>query len=80
MEMRPLASLDVKPGATVAMKPGGYHIMLTGLKQPLKEGDQFPLHLQFAKAGSVDATVKVEKIGAMSGMGDMNMKDMPGMK
>ena len=79
MQMRPVPALDVKPGATVTMKPGGYHIMLTELKQPLKVGESFPLHLQFAKAGAVDTTVSVQKIGAMSGMGDMNMKDMPGM-
>jgi periplasmic copper chaperone A len=73
-EMRPVKALDVKPGAKVTMKPGGYHIMLTELKQPLKEGESFPLHLQFAKAGAIDTTVAVQKIGAMSGM-----KDMPGM-
>ena len=51
--------------------------MLMELKQPLKEGDHFPLVLNFAKAGKVETEVKVEKAGAMGDMGDM--KDMPGM-
>jgi periplasmic copper chaperone A len=76
LQMRPVPSLDVKPGAKVTLKPGGYHIMLTELKQPLKEGASFPLSLQFAKAGSVETTVTVAKIGAMTGT---DMKDMPGM-
>ncbi|HUB96480.1 MAG TPA: copper chaperone PCu(A)C [Stellaceae bacterium] len=77
-KMRPVKSLDVKPGATVMMKPGGYHIMLMELKKPLMEGESFPLTVRFAKAGEVETTVKVAKIGASSA-GEMNMKDMPGM-
>jgi len=38
----------------VAFDPGGMHIMLVGLKQPLKEGQTFPLTLTFRKAGKVD--------------------------
>ena len=75
-KMRPLASLDVKPGAPVMFKPGGMHIMLMQLKQPLKAGQTFPLTLTFAKAGKVEITVKVQKVGAMTGM---DMGDMPGM-
>jgi copper(I)-binding protein len=40
------------------------HVMLMGLKQPLKEGDSFPLILSFEKAAPRVVTVKVEKIGA----------------
>jgi len=77
MKMRPVASTEVKPGAPLTLKPGGYHLMLMDLTQPLKEGDHFPLVLDFAKAGKVETEVKVEKAGAMGAMGDM--KDMPGM-
>jgi copper(I)-binding protein len=76
MQMRPVDALDVKPGATVTLKPGGYHIMLTDLKQPLKEGDTFPLSLRFQTAGTIETTVAVAKAGAMSGM---DMKSMPDM-
>ena len=62
MKMRPVeGGLKIAPGQTVEFKPGGYHIMLMGLKQNLKEGEQIPLKLTFAHAGSVDVEVKIEK-------------------
>jgi hypothetical protein len=76
MKMRPLKSLGLKPGASVALKPGGMHIMLMDLKQPLQEGESFPLALDFQKAGRIETVVKVQKIGAMTGtsMQGMDMK------
>lgn len=65
MKMTPLLSLDLHPGAPVVLKPGGIHMMLLGLKQPLREGQSFPLTLTFEKAGVVEVTVSVGKIGAM---------------
>lgn len=66
MKMRPKAPIALKPGETVTLKPGGDHLMLIGLKQPLKEGESFPLTLTFEKAGAVQVTAKVAKAGAMS--------------
>ncbi len=70
MRMRPVGSLVIQPGKPVTFRPGGYHLMLTGLKQPLTAGQSFPVTLTFEHAGPVSATVTVEKIGAgsMSGM------------
>lgn len=63
MKMRALDQLDIKAGSKVEMKPGnGYHIMLLGLKKPLKNGDTFPLTLSFKKAGKVKVSVHVEDI------------------
>ncbi|HYD78728.1 MAG TPA: copper chaperone PCu(A)C [Paucimonas sp.] len=60
MRMREVPSIVLPPGAKVAMKPGnGYHIMLMGLKQPLKEGGKFPLTLTFEKAGKAEVEVRV---------------------
>ena len=59
MKMTPVPAEPVKAGGSVAIKPGGLHIMLTGLAHPLKTGDSFPLTLTFAKAGKVETTVKV---------------------
>jgi copper(I)-binding protein len=83
MKMRPVASLPVAQGKKVTLAPGGYHIMLMDLKQPLKEGDSFPVTLSFAKSGQVTATAIVAKAGAaampgmdhgsMGGMGNMPM-------
>jgi copper(I)-binding protein len=79
MKMRLLANgAEIKPGQTVEFKPGGYHIMLVGMKEPLKPGEHFKATLEFAKAGKVDVTFTVEGIGAMHGPD--GMQNMPGMK
>jgi copper(I)-binding protein len=65
MKMREVPNIELKPSATVEMKPGqGNHLMLVGLNKPLKAGDSFPLTLTFEKAGKVDVSVKVEGNGA----------------
>jgi len=64
MKMRPIAGLDIPAGQPVALKPGGEHIMLMGLNQPLREGQSFPLTLGFEKASPRTVTVTVEKAGA----------------
>ena len=48
----------------MVLKPGGYHIMLMDLKQPLKEGDLLKLTLVFEKAGEIEVEATVEPIGA----------------
>jgi periplasmic copper chaperone A len=65
MKMRPIASVDIPAGQAVTLKPGGMHIMLEQLDEPLKAGQTFPLTLTFEKAGSRTVNVTVEKIGAM---------------
>lgn len=65
--MREMHAVEVAPGARVTFSPGGMHIMVVGLKQPLKEGQTFPLSLTFEKAGKVDVTVSIAKVGAMQG-------------
>ena len=65
MKMRPLAAIDILAGQTVTLSPGGMHIMLVGLAQPLREGQTFPLTLLFEQAGPRQVTVAIEKAGAM---------------
>jgi copper(I)-binding protein len=65
MKMRALAGIDVKPGATVELAPGGLHVMLEELKRPLKQGERIPLRLTFEHAGTVEIMVDVEAMGAM---------------
>ena len=79
MKMRPVEALDLPAGQPVTLKPGGYHIMLTGLAKPLEAGQSFPLTLDFAKAGTRQVTVTVEKIGSMGPTGGGNGMSMPGM-
>jgi copper(I)-binding protein len=56
MQMRPVDAIPLAPGQPIVLAPGGYHIMLMGLKHPLKEGDTVPVTLMFEKAGAVSAT------------------------
>ena len=65
MKMREVDGIDLQAGARINMQPGGgVHIMLMGLKQPLKAGATFPLTLYFEKAGKIDVIVNVEAAGA----------------
>ncbi len=81
MKMRRVeGGVAIAPGATVSFKPGGYHIMLLGLKQRLEEGQHIPLTLTFAKAGTVDVEVYVEKAPAGEHQGGTTHDhDMSGM-
>ncbi|HET8996575.1 MAG TPA: copper chaperone PCu(A)C [Acetobacteraceae bacterium] len=74
MKMRAVPSLAIPANGTVTLKPGGYHIMLVGLKHALHAGDSVPLTLTFAKAGKREAMAMVEGPGAgKMRSGGMNM-------
>jgi len=60
MRMRQVPAIEVAPGATVKLAPGGLHVMLQELKQPLKKGERFPLTLVFERAGEVKVDIVVE--------------------
>jgi copper(I)-binding protein len=77
MKMRQVDGIDLPAGQAVTLKPGGYHIMLTGLAQPLTEGQTFQLTLTFDKAGTRDVTVAVQKVGSMGPGTTMPGMDMP---
>jgi periplasmic copper chaperone A len=79
MKMRPVEDgVAIKAGGRTELKPGGTHIMLIGLKAPLKAGTSFPLTLTFEKAGAVEMMVTVEKPGAVTSQGVHH--NMPGME
>ena len=64
MKMRPLPNgIEIKPGETVELKPGSYHLMFVGLKQPFEKGKRVKGTLQFEKAGTVDVEYVVEAVG-----------------
>ncbi|HEV2558882.1 MAG TPA: copper chaperone PCu(A)C [Microvirga sp.] len=64
MRMRPLAAgLEIKPGETVELKPGGYHAMMLDLQRPLKAGESLAGTLRFEKAGTVEVTYTVQPLG-----------------
>ena len=53
MRMRQVPSLDLPKMQDVQLKPGGYHVMLMGLKQQLKAGDTVPITLKIEQNGKV---------------------------
>lgn len=64
MKMREIKSLDIPANGKAELKPGGFHIMLIGVPDGLKEGTKFPLKLKFEKAGEVTVQVTAEKPGS----------------
>ncbi|MCX2723710.1 copper chaperone PCu(A)C [Roseibium salinum] len=71
MTMRELeGGIEIPAGETVALQPGGLHIMFMGLNHPFEEGARVPVVLTFEKAGDVALELAVEKMGAKSSGGD----------
>jgi copper(I)-binding protein len=62
--MRHEQGLALTAGHGMELKPGGDHIMLTGLSSPLKAGERFPMTLHFKRGGDQDVRVVVVPPGA----------------
>lgn len=58
--MKPVGEVELAPGKSVELKPGGMHLMLIGLKEPIEEGSPVKAKLNFKKAGSVDVEFAVK--------------------
>jgi copper(I)-binding protein len=68
MRMRPVeGGIPVPAGGMVALKPGGYHVMIMQLKQPIVMGGTLPLTLTFEKAGAVTVQASVQMKPGMTG-------------
>jgi copper(I)-binding protein len=84
MQMRPVeGGLEIKPGETVTLKPGGLHVMLVNLKHPLEQGSTVKTTLKFDSAGTVDVDYPIAAIGAAApgvpaGGGTMQMQGPSG--
>jgi periplasmic copper chaperone A len=76
-KMRPIkGGLEIKPGETVELKPGSFHVMFVGLKKPLVVGDHIKATLVFEKAGTINVEYDVLAMGATPTGKD----SMPGMQ
>lgn len=65
MRMREVKDgIAVPAGKSLALKPGGYHIMFMGLKRPFALGESFPVTLRFQRQGMVKVQFKVTPVGA----------------
>jgi copper(I)-binding protein len=72
MRMQP-KGIEIKPGQTVEFKPGSYHLMFVGLKEPFEKGKRVKGTLQFEKAGTVEIEYAVEAIGSSPAMDHSKM-------
>jgi copper(I)-binding protein len=71
MRMREIDAIAIAPREKLRMRPGaGLHLMLIGLKEPLKEDASFPMTLEFERAGKVEVKVIVGQAEARRGGGE----------
>ena len=62
MRMREVDAIVLAPRSTLLMRPGqGVHLMLIGLREPLREGATFPLTLEFERGGTAEVKVVVQQ-------------------
>jgi copper(I)-binding protein len=65
MKMRELPNgIEIPPGATVELKPGAYHVMMTGIAKPFVKGERVKASLNFEKAGKLEVEFTVDAAGA----------------
>lgn len=69
MKMRAVpGGLDLPAGKVVELKPGGYHVMLMDLKQPVKTGDTVPLTLVFEAQNKQRSTLEIKAVAQAMGV------------
>lgn len=64
MRMLEVPAIDLPPGATVTLRPGGLHLMFMGLTEALQQGSAVPVTLRFERAGEVRVMLAVQAAGA----------------
>lgn len=61
MQMHKMESIPLPAGAETTFEPGGLHVMLIGLKQDLKVGEQIPVTLHFKSAGDRELMIPIQE-------------------
>ncbi|BES73057.1 copper chaperone PCu(A)C [Marinobacter nanhaiticus D15-8W] len=64
--------LEIPAGGTVRFEPNGYHVMLMGLDEPLKEGESFSLTLEFVHRDDIELDVQIEHGPSSAPGGEMS--------
>jgi len=64
MKMRQVQTFEIPAGGAFELKPGGAHLMLTGLKRPLRQGERVPLTLRLERGGELNVELSVQEMGA----------------
>ncbi len=67
MKMSAIPALDLPAGKAVALRPGGYHIMLMDLKQPIQAGQSVPITLSVQGADGKKQSIEVQASAKMMG-------------
>ena len=62
MKMREMPDFEVPARQRLVLQPGGSHLMIVGLKQPLAKGDRIPLTLRFERAGELAIELEVQPV------------------
>ena len=79
MTMHPVAGgIKIPAGGTVTLAPGGYHLMFIKLKHDLKQGEELPVTLTFAKAGTVETMLPIMPVGSKGPAAGGNTMNMNG--
>lgn len=73
LRMRPVASLPVQARQRIEFAPGGLHMMLINLRQPLRQGAKVMLELRFKKAGELKVEAEVRSLPPAPAAGDAEM-------
>lgn len=60
MKMNAIPGLDLPAGKLVELKPGGYHVMLMGLKQQVKDGDEVPISIVVEAVDGARQTIELK--------------------
>jgi len=74
MRMRAVTALALPAGRTVMLAPGGYHVMLMGLKQQMKEGEVVPVTLVVESGGKRETIEVKAPVRAPTARSDMMKK------
>ena len=69
MKMRQISELALPAGVAVALKPGGYHVMLMDLKQPVAPGSTVPLTLRFKDTKGIESQLELTLTASVSAPG-----------
>ncbi len=64
MKMRQLSGLDIPANGKVELRPGGNHLMLIDLKEPIQDGQAVKMTLQFEKAGKIEVAFPAKSMSS----------------
>ena len=64
MKMRQVPSFEIPARERFALRPGGSHLMLVELAQPLEKGERFRMTLRFERAGELEIELEIQELGS----------------